>query len=964
MKKALKRSLSVFLAITLVFGSVYMGLSEVDFGGVFAVKTKAATTGVTGDCTWSLEGTVLTVSGNGSMESYLWGASTPWGTGVTEIIITEGVTNISDGAFANCTSIVSVTLPDSVTSIGNYSFRGCTGLEAVILGDNVDSFGIGAFLDCTSLAEITIPDKTTSIGTNAFYNCTSLVSITLPEGITNIGSDVFYNTGYYNTASNWENNVLYLGVCLVGATVDLMGDYAIKDGTKFVLSNAFNGCNNLISITVPDSVIRLGEYAFENCTSLKAVHINDIANWCKIGFDNNSANPLCYAKNLYIDGQLATNITIPEGVARVPAYSFYNCESLVSVTMPSGVDNISFSVFCNCINLETVSLPDTLTRIENSAFENCSKINTLFVEDLSKWCSVYFGNTYSNPLLYATNVFFNGKLTKSVVIPDDVTSISSKAFYGGETLSKFTIHDNVTSIGSDAFTDTGYYNDSSNWENKVLYIDNHLIKVDTSKTDKCGVRIGTKTIADNAAYDCYDVTGVVIPETVTHIGKKAFYRNTSLTALYIIDLEKWCSVKLADSYSNPLYYAENLYINITLATDIVIPETVTSIGDYAFYRCKSINTIVIPETVTSVGKMAFYYCSATSVTAPCNLSLSTFFKDTVLTEIHNYSTEWTTDLEPTCMEDGSMSHHCLRCGDKKDVTSIDAIGHDYVLQSELSVHPHTKTYFCNNCSDIKTESPIATNCVECNFTVAEDESANVKLVSYIGNQADVIIPETYNGKKITTIEDACFRNNTEITSVKIEEGITTIGSIAFMGCSSLQRVYIPESVTSISANAFYGIAGSIYCYEGSVAHEYAEANNVSYVLLSILETENTSVDYDNYIITTTVQGATDCTELFEMSESALPIATASHMHGKMEYYGTGTIISVFNGADYMGDFTLIVKGDINGDSICDVLDAVHVARISNGQEDVDGIYVQAVDSNADDIVDVNDYQAIVNKVVS
>ena len=331
---------------------------------------------------------------------------------------------------------------------------------------------------------------------------------------------------------------------------------------------------------------------------------------------------------------------------------------------------------------------------------------------------------------------------------------------------------------------------------------------------------------------------------------------------------------------------------------------------------------------------------------------------------HDYSTEWTIDVEATCSDVGSKSHHCTVCGDKTDITEIEANGHNYVKEAVDEKHPHTITYECTFCEDIITETPLISWCVECNFTITAIDSSSYKLVSYSGSETDVIIPAIYNERAITTIANGCFRNNNNITSIKIAEGVTSIGSLAFMNCTSLKKVLIPASVISIGTNVFYGFKGTIYCTSGSVAHEYAIANNINYVLVSIQETENTQIDYDNFIIRTSVQKCNEITAILGVSESAIAIPIASYVQGNHELYGTGTIISVFDGDEYIGDFTLIVEGDTNGDSVCDVLDCYDVERASNGNAELTGACAMAADSNADDEVDITDYQAIVNKALA
>ncbi len=200
MKKT-RKIISLLLSLLMIITSVPL----------MAVNSFAATSGKTGDCTWTLDSDgVLTISGNGKMKDYY----TPWGKSITEVIIENGVTSIGFSAFRDCTSLKSTTIGNSVTSIESFAFYGCTSLKNVIIGNGVTKIGWYAFSRCTSLASVTIPDSVTSIVEEAFSDCTSLTSVTIGNSVTSIGY------------------------------------------------SAFRGCTSLTSVTIPESVTAIGWLAF------------------------------------------------------------------------------------------------------------------------------------------------------------------------------------------------------------------------------------------------------------------------------------------------------------------------------------------------------------------------------------------------------------------------------------------------------------------------------------------------------------------------------------------------------------------------------------------------------------------------------------------------------------------------------------------------------------------------------
>jgi hypothetical protein len=170
-------------------------------------------------------------------------------------------------------SLESVKIADTVTEIDCYAFASCTALKSVSIPDSVETIGEEAFVNCYDLESLSIGSGTRSIGHRAFYNCYKLKSITAASDIAHIGKEVFDFTEYHSLSENWENGVLYIGANLIDADTSLTGTYKIKDGTKTIASGAFENCDQLEEIDIPESMEYINSTAFLNCRNLTSVKI-------------------------------------------------------------------------------------------------------------------------------------------------------------------------------------------------------------------------------------------------------------------------------------------------------------------------------------------------------------------------------------------------------------------------------------------------------------------------------------------------------------------------------------------------------------------------------------------------------------------------------------------------------------------------------------------------------------------
>ena len=456
----------------------------------------------------------------------------------------------------------------------------------------------------TNIAIIELPDTIETIGSSAFYNCSNLESITLLDGVKTIENSAFQDCSSLMSMD-------------VPDTVTRIGAYA------------FAACKELANITIGDGVNSIGSVAFEGCTGLDSVYINDLANWCQITFGNYSSNPLYYADNLYINGELVTEIDIPDSVLYISNYAFNGCKSITSVT----------------INHEILG-------IGSSAFNYCDGLNEVHISDVVNWCNIAFATPQSNPLYYGHNLYLGDELVVDLIIPDGGTKIGQSAFYnctslesvvvsdsitfidnfafsGCGSLESITFGDNVTSFGSSVFNNcskllTINVSDSNEYYKAIdgnLYSKNgdSFVQYAIGKSDSVFIMPdGVTTICSYAFQSCANLTTVELPESLLNIEASAFYGCTGLTEMVIpdgvtnIDGSVFHSCRNLESISLP-ETVTNLgalaFYDCIALSNITIPSKVKTIGNYTFSGCDSLVDVIIPDSVQTIGLAAFRWCN-------------------------------------------------------------------------------------------------------------------------------------------------------------------------------------------------------------------------------------------------------------------------------------------------------------------------------------------------------------------
>ena len=352
------------------------------------------------------------------------------------------------------------------------------------------------------------------------------------------------------------------------------------------------GASN-IEVTIPNSVTSIDAAAFRECTGL-------------------------------------TSITIPNSITSIEVEAFRECTGLTSITIPNSITSIGERAFYECKSLRFITIPNSITSIGSNVFYSCSELTSITIPD--------------SVTSIGYNAFYECKSLRFITIPKSVTSIGGKAFYSCSNLMSITVLPEDVMIGSEAFEYTQWW---KNQPDGFVYLGKILLgykgrtsdvqsavdvkegttSIATYAFDYCNMPAvnlpkSLKCIGGNAFRDCSRLTSISIPSSITRIGDNIFLtecRTSNLQTLILTvdSIEEYCKSGINEQLEKSYTGSRILKIKDEEVTEVVIPDTVTSILPYAFARIPSITSVKIPNSVTTIEDSAFKNCKAlTSITIP------------------------------------------------------------------------------------------------------------------------------------------------------------------------------------------------------------------------------------------------------------------------------------------------------------------------------------------------------------
>ena len=528
------------------------------------------------------------------------------GCGLHSFVIPDHVKRIGYRSFSDCHQLQSITIGDGVEYIGESCIAYCSQLTDIVIGQNVKFIGkyafsqdnissivvpgsvtymdYGVFYECKSLTQCTLNEGLQLIGGYTFAFCTNLSSVNIPASVMTIGEGVFDNSYIYNNSANWNNGILMIDGCIVGANIH---PNAIPDNTRLIADGLFfkAGNNNILDLTdfvLPESVEQVGKDVFMNATTT-----TDIAN----------SHLFCRPNDA------GEEFTVPEGIQTIAPSAFKNCKNTKTIILPASLKEISGSAFVGCTKLENIIVAEG---------------NTVFTSENG----VLFQNNGKELVKYPC-----GKQNKSYSVPLSVTRICDYAFMGCDSLKQLVITENVEKVDPFSLIPVRYGPWSGKLSDPITYIDFELVW----NTDKVADyppyglinAYATKlTFGDNVthipAFMCYGwpLKHVTIGNNVKSIGEWAF-SNTTLEEIVIPDnvIELGYSVFWACTNLSSATIGNGIrtlpwglfYGNYGLSS-ITLSEGLTCINDEAFGSA-TFTELTIPSTVTRICPRAFLWCS-------------------------------------------------------------------------------------------------------------------------------------------------------------------------------------------------------------------------------------------------------------------------------------------------------------------------------------------------------------------
>ena len=709
---------------------------------------------------------------------------------LNDITIPASVTTIGASAFEGCTSLNRAELPSNLTTLGRAAFKGCTSLYDYSFG-GLTSIPESAYEGCTSIGYLGLPYDLTSVGANAFKGCTGLTTVELYATMQNIAPTAFAdcNPDDVTYTIKPSDNVTTVADGLM-QNCECVGKVVLADGITAVGSDAFNGCNVLCRLELTTSVRSIVSDAF-NVTSNFRVDVN-----------SSQGEHKDIANRLFFNVSSLTAVNINSGVTAVGERAFEQCSDLKSINIENSDSELSIGVcaFSSCTSLKVVPFPKNVSSIGEGAFQGCSALENirLFITT-SVWSNSFSaahgdvalptlaissdGNNFSVPDRYLGDLqgiskvvvdegftsigelSFHGMTSlQSVELPTTLESIGNYAFQACSSLTSVDIPANVTAIGAGAFSDCPMTDVTVHWADPITP------GADPFSGDLSAITLhvpsGTMSAYQSNTY--WHQFLIREPPIV--------FADDNVKAVCVAQETGWDTNNDGELSEDEAAAVESLGVVFKGNTEIQKFQELryftglTRIAESAFEGCTSLEIVQLPSSVTSIGERAFYGCS--------NLAgISGGYAFRIPDEVVSVGKEAFANCKPT-----------------KNIEIFGpAVIEEKAFEGSLINSDESHVYITSALNSIADDAFEVTNAL---FTIGNNNEPAINANLFSGctflKRISVSVP----------IGDGAFRRCTNLRSVFLSDGVTAIGQLAFQDCSSIESVELPSALQTVEVGAF------------------------------------------------------------------------------------------------------------------------------------------------------------------
>ena len=713
---------------------------------------------------------------------------------ITNIILLEGVTDISSSAFEGCTSLTDIYIPNSVKYFYSDSFKDCKNLSNVHISSidawcDIDSFwdnplryGAKLCVNGEAIDKIVIPESVTEIKYNAF-NHISASEVVILGNVTKIGKNAFINSK--------------------------IGKINLPETLEIIDESAFANCRFLTEIVIPNSVTNIGFGAFSGCDKIQKMTLpfvgesSDGKGATYVGYIFGCSIDYKYKQDSFVPASLKSvvingfigsgafeecnnieTVVISGATTTIGSRAFCRCRSLTTVTILDGVTTIGYDSFEYCYNLSEITIPKSMTTIGNEAFYSCSKLKVV-----NNWSDLKFtkGTTLYGYIAYYADVVN--------VYNDSEVSIDGLIFISNPEGNYLIRYDGTeTSITlPESYNGEAYIIDSYAFCNSSvtsIIIPEGMIEI------------------LNYAFSGSSIESITIPSTVTYIGDHAFTNCRSLRSVVFADgiqlpgiyagtFEGCISLRSVTIPDGVEYIYPDAFKNCESLQSVEFPDSLINIHDRAFYGCKSLQRLTLPVNLVSIGQNAFGGCTSL---------YSIDFNEGV--GLHNKAFEGCISLKSIYLPENVKLYNYgafAGCSNIKYISIAGSIniGHigelfGYEVYTDKPAFYHEQVTL--------SDGQAFYYVFDIPNLLASVTIHNIDVVDYMFQNVTSLEVVYFASDFQGYIGEGAFIGCTSLVSVEFDYDscLTRIGASAFQNCSSLDSIVIGSNVRSIGSYAFYG----------------------------------------------------------------------------------------------------------------------------------------------------------------